>query len=89
MPFFVILECKEYAQNVFQQVKVQALIYGEPVTIKKIDKCMHKSVPLIVGGESVKVMMTFMNHYVVLASIDCSIFDFWGKHSIRCQQVSV
>lgn len=31
---------------------------GEPPLVKKVDKCMHKSVSLIVGGELAKVNLS-------------------------------
>lgn len=51
----LISECREYAQFVYTTVKVPSQMFGEPPTMKKIDKCMYKAVSLIVGGEAVKV----------------------------------
>lgn len=51
------LECSEYAQNIYRLVTIPSQVFGEPAVVKKIDKCMHKSVPLIVGGELAKVII--------------------------------
>lgn len=39
---------------------------GEPPLVKKVDKCMHKSVSLIVGGELAKVIFNSKNMYACL-----------------------
>lgn len=49
---FCLLECKEYAQNVFSFVKSPSLIPGEQPSVKRIDKCKVKtSVALVFGGD--------------------------------------
>ncbi|CRK87165.1 CLUMA_CG000973, isoform A, partial [Clunio marinus] len=45
--------CREYGKHVYDDVTVPSYVFGEKPTIKRIDKCMHKAVSLIVGGERV------------------------------------
>ncbi|CAG9797991.1 unnamed protein product [Chironomus riparius] len=43
-------KCREYARATVQKIFVQSLLIGEQQNEVIIDKCKHKSVPLIVGG---------------------------------------
>ncbi|KAL7042207.1 hypothetical protein ACKWTF_001067 [Chironomus riparius] len=43
-------KCREYARATVQKIFVQSLLIGEQQNEVVIDKCKHKSVPLIVGG---------------------------------------
>lgn len=46
---------------------------GEPPLVKKVDKCMHKSVSLIVGGELAKVIFNSKNMYACSLKIFLSV----------------
>lgn len=50
---FFISECREYGENIFENIVITDPTDGSKVS-KRIDRCGHKVVPLIVGGEETK-----------------------------------
>lgn len=48
------LDCARYQEYVYEYVKFGALVDGGEVNKRKVDRCGHKVVSLIVGGEAAK-----------------------------------
>jgi hypothetical protein len=57
----IIPECEEYSELAYKNVSFESSILGEPPQVKKVNKCLHDSVGLIVGGEDAKVNAKFSN----------------------------
>lgn len=54
MRLSLVSECREYSQYVFETEMVPNPIFGEPPIEKKLNKCAHSAVELIVGGEEAR-----------------------------------
>lgn len=52
--FKFILDCQQYQSYVYEKVKVTALALDDETRERRVDRCGHKTVALIVGGSPAK-----------------------------------
>lgn len=54
MSEYLSIDCARYQEYVYEYVKFGALVDGGEVNKRRVDRCGHKVVSLIVGGEAAK-----------------------------------